>query len=55
MIKHDENAEFKILVDDHALSCFNVFKKKFVIAYVWFNTEEYDILSKDFDAKYWNL
>jgi len=59
MIKPGENVEFEILVDDHALSYFNVNEHKFVrptegkyIVYVGFNAEEYGILSKEVDAKY---
>ena len=59
MIKPGENVEFEILIDDHALSYFNVNEHKFVrptkikyIVYVGFNAEEYDILSKQVDAKY---
>ena len=59
MIKPGENVEFEILVDDHALSYFNIYEHKFVrptegkyIVYVGFNAEEYSILSKEVDAKY---
>ena len=59
LIKSGENVEFEILVDDHALSYFNVNEHKFVrptkgkyIVYVGFNVEEYDILSKEVDALY---
>ena len=61
-IKPGENVEFEILVDDHALSYFNVNEDKFVrptegkyTVFVGFNAEEYDILSKEVDAKYQNL
>ena len=59
LIKSGENVEFEILVDDHALSYFNVNEHKFFrptegkyIVYVGFNAEEYDILTKEVDAKY---
>ena len=59
MIKPGENVDFEILVDDHALSYFNINEHKFVrptegkyIVYVGFNAEEYSILSKEVDAKY---
>ena len=59
LIKPGENVDFEILIDEHALSYFNVNEHKFVrptegkyIVYVGFNAEEYDILSKEVDAKY---
>ena len=59
LIKPGENVDFEILIDEHALSYFNVNEHKYVrptegkyIVYVGFNAEEYDILSKEVDAKY---
>ena len=59
LIKPGENVDFEILIDEHALSYFNVNEHKFVrptegkyIVYVGFNAEEYDILTKEVDAKY---
>ena len=59
LIKPGENVDFEILIDEHALSYFNVNEHKFVRptegkynVYVGFNAEEYDILTKEVDAKY---
>ena len=51
--------EFEILVDDHALSYYNIYEKKFVrpsegkyTVYVGFNAKEYNSLETTIDAKY---
>ena len=58
-IKPNEAVEFEILVDDHALSYFNVFSQKFerpkngsYTVYVGFNAKNYNELSIEVEAKY---
>ena len=58
-IKPNETMEFEILVDDHALSYYNIYKEKFVrpsegkyTVYVGFNAKEYNSLETTVDAKY---
>ena len=58
-IKSNEIAQFEILVDDHALSYYDIFEKKFVRpiegnykVYVGFNVRDYNILETTVDAKY---
>ena len=58
-IKPNEAVEFEILVDDHALSYFNVFSQKFerpkngaYTVYVGFDAKNYNELSIEVEAKY---
>ena len=58
-IKPNETMEFEILVDDHALSYYNIYGEKFVrpsegkyTVYVGFNAKEYNSLETTVDAKY---
>ena len=59
MIKPKESVKFEILVDDHALSYYDIFEGKYVrpnegkyMVYVGFNAEEYDVLKTEIDAKF---
>ena len=58
-IKPNEAVEFEILVDDHALSYFNVFSQKFerpkngsYTVYVGFDAKNYNELSIEVEARY---
>ena len=57
-IKPNEIAKFEIFVDDHALSYYNIFEKKFIrpnegvyTVYVGFNAKDYNLLQTTVDAK----
>ena len=59
LIKPNEIVQFEILVDDHALSYYDIFEKKFVRpiegnygVYVGFNAEDYKLLETSVSAKY---
>ena len=59
LIKPNEIVQFEILVDDHALSYYDIFEKKFVRpiegnygVYVGFNAEDYKLLKTSVSAKY---
>ena len=57
-IKPNEIIKFEIFVDDHALSYYNIFEKKFIrpnegvyTVYVGFNAKDYNLLQTTVDAK----
>ena len=59
LIKPNEIVQFEILVDDHALSYYDIFEKKFIRpiegnygVYVGFNAEDYKLLETSVSAKY---
>ena len=59
LIKPNEIVQFEILVDDHALSYYDIFEKKFIRpiegnygVYVGFNAEDYKLLKTSVSAKY---
>ena len=61
LVKPNESVKFEILVDDHALSYYNIYedKGKFVrpnegkyTVYVGFNAKDYNLLQTEVDAKY---
>ena len=61
LVKPNESVKFEILVDDHALSYYNIYEDngKFVrpnegkyTVYVGFNAKDYNLLQTEVDAKY---
>ena len=59
LVKVNESIEFEILVDDHALSYYNIQEEKFIrpiegkyTVYVGFNAKDYNSLSVEVEAKY---
>ena len=59
LVKVNESIEFEILVDDHALSYYNIQEEKFIrpiegkyTDYVGFNAKDYNSLSVEVEAKY---
>ena len=59
LVKKGETVKFEIIVDDHALSYYNLDIKDYVrptegkyIVYVGFDAKNYKVLEKDIDAKY---
>lgn len=58
-IKPNESVKFEILVDDHALSYYNIEQEKYVrpnegkyIVYVGFDAREFNKLQAEVEAKY---